>query len=60
MPLFNQAPSHLGAFGLVVLTVNGVGCRHHAAAGVEASMDACLGDRHRLLFHNLEESTHEH
>lgn len=57
-PFFNQIISHLGAFGLVVLTVNGVGCRHHTAAGVEASMDACLGDSHRLLLHNLQSNQH--
>lgn len=51
---FGPTASHLGALGLVVLTVNGVGCRHHTTASVEASMDARLGDGHRLLLHDLQ------
>lgn len=48
-----STPSHLGALGLVVLAVHRVGRRDYTAASIEASMDACLGDGHRLLLHDL-------
>ena len=44
---------YLWALGLVILTVNGISCRHHATSSVETGMDARLSDGYSLLLHHL-------
>lgn len=41
------------AHARIVARAHGVGGSQHAGAGIELRDDTCLGDRHRLLLHDL-------
>lgn len=53
-------PFYLGALGLVVLTIHGVGSRHYATSSVETGMNTRLSDGDRLLLHYLRDTTQNH